>query len=94
MSSKLSRHHICDQHAPKNYYQIILKHSSIALIKWLDDSLESYLSNRLELSAWLDLVDTLASWLTVVDTLGQWLLAVTTANTDTVDNETWTKING
>ena len=46
----------------------------------------SHLSNRLELSGRLDLVDTLVFRLSVGDTLGDWLLSVTTANSNTVDD--------
>ena len=51
-----------------------------------DASSSALLSDRLEFSARLDLVDTLVLWLTIGDTLGDWLLSVTTSDTNTVDN--------
>lgn len=47
----------------------------------------TYLSNRLQVSVWLQLVDTMALGLAIGATLVNWTFASTTTNTDAVDEE-------
>lgn len=48
---------------------------------------DTFLSNRLQVSVWLELVDTMALGLAVGATLVNWTFASTTTNTDAVDEE-------
>jgi hypothetical protein len=53
----------------------------------LTDKQRTHFSNCLEVTGWLQVVDTMALRFTIGATLGNWALATTTTNSDTVDDE-------